>query len=101
MLTPEMKESFATFRRGTLSKLCFLLLVDLDLVLTVYALGRGFVELNPVMARVLANPGHMMLVKGLAPLLIAWLVPGKLLLPATVFMVLVNLWNITSLLFSL
>ena len=101
MLSPEMKESFATFRRGTLSKLCFLLLVDLDLVLTVYALGKGFVELNPIMARLLANPGELMLVKGLTPLLIAWLVPGKLLLPATVFMALVNLWSITALLSSL
>jgi hypothetical protein len=35
-----------------------------------------------------------------APILIAWLSPGKLLIPSIIIMCLVNIWNIKELLLS-
>ena len=72
----------ATFRHDAGLKLGFVGLIYLDVVLTFVALRLGFTELNPIMANLVANPWALVLVKGAVPVLIGWLIPGKLLLPS-------------------
>ena len=86
---------------GSRSKVGFVFLIYLDLLLTLIALERGFTEMNPLMLRLLASPGGLVLVKGVAPLFIAWLMPAKLLLPSIALMLAVGGWNIRELLTSL
>ena len=90
--------STATFRRGTAEKVSFILLSHLDLLLTVLAASLGITELNPLMRYLLTLPVLLLVVKSVIPLLIAWLVPGRLLLPAVALLALVVLWNIKELL---
>jgi len=97
----ELRQSVATFSHGANSKLSFVFLVYLDLVLTLLAVGNGFSEMNPFMQRMLAKPAELALVKGVAPLFIAWLVPAKLLIPAIVLMLGVIGWNARELLAAL
>jgi len=80
-------------------KFSLILLIYLDLVLTIYAMSLGFLELNPHMQTLLANPLHLLLTKVIAPLFIAWLAPAKLLLPAIGFMIFVIGWNTKELIF--
>ena len=93
-----LPQSVATFGYGTGYKLCFVALIYLDVVLTLFAMQRGFTEMNPYMAQMLASPQWLLLVKGLVPLIIAWLVPGKLLLPSIGLMGAVSMWNASELL---
>ncbi len=97
----ELRQSVATFSRGANFKLSFVFLVYLDLVLTFLAVGNGFNEMNPFMQRMLVRPAELALVKGVAPLFIAWLVPAKLLVPAIVLMLAVVGWNARELLAAL
>ncbi len=99
MLT--LRESVATFRSGTLSKISFVSLVYLDLLGTLYAVNHGFIEVNPFMALLLNRPGELFLVKVVAPLASAWLIPAKLLLPSIALMLLVIGLNARELLTSL
>lgn len=71
----------------------FVSLAYLDLVLTLLAVSLGFTELNPLVRSLLPSLGAFLLVKGGVPLLIAWLVPGRLLLPSIALQSLVLLWN--------
>jgi len=73
------------------------LLNQVDLLLTVLAVSFGFREINPLMNYLLAMPALLVIVKTVIPLLIAWLVPGRLLLPAVGLLSGVVLWNITEL----
>jgi len=91
-------DSTATFRRGTGEKITFLLLNQLDLVLTVLAASLGLFEVNPWMRGLMGEPVLLLVVKCGVPLLIAWVVPGKLLLPAILLLSLVVAWNIKELL---
>jgi hypothetical protein len=92
-----LRQSVATFGHGTVYKLCFIGIIYLDLVLTLFAMERGFTEVNPYMVRLLASPESLLLVKVMAPILIAWLVPGRLLLPSIGLMVAVSAWNVGEL----
>lgn len=83
--------------RDIFIKFGYVLLHQLDLVLTVQATSAGFLELNPLMNSILASPLHMVAVKVLAPLLIAWLVPGRLLVPAVLLLLGVMCWNLKEL----
>ena len=96
-----LRYSAATFGHGTLWKVGFLALVYLDLLLTLYAVDHGFRELNPFVSSLLSRPVELLLIKGIAPIGIAWLVPARLLLPSVCFMFLVVGWNIGALLLSL
>lgn len=89
--------SVATLNRGTPEKLSFFLLNGLDLVLTVVAVSLGLHELNPFMKYLLTQPLQLLLFKLAVPLLISWLVPNKLLLPAIALLVLVVSWDIKEL----
>ena len=90
--------SAATFRQCTVEKISFVLLNQLDLVLTVLAINLGFSELNPLIRYLLSMPIMLLIVKFAIPLLIAWLIPGRLLLPAILLLSLVVVWNVKEIL---
>ena len=87
-------ESTATFRKCTAVKIAFVTLGLVDLVLTVLAVNLGLTELNPFMRLLIQFPLLLLVVKLFIPLFIAWLMPGKLLLPSTALLFLMLLWNI-------
>lgn len=89
--------SAGSFDEHVAEKAIFVLLNQADLVLTAFAAHAGFYELNPVVRNLLAIPTLLILIKGFVPLLIAWLAPGKLLLPAIGFLILVVGWNVKEL----
>ena len=95
--TANLFGSAATFRRGTAAKVSFIFLTQFDLVLTVLALSLGLNELNPFMRFLINIPVLLLVVKILIPLLIAWLIPGKLLLPSVALLALAAVWNIKEL----
>ena len=90
--------SAATFNRGVAEKVSFVVLQGLDVLLTLYAVSIGLSELNPLISSSLNSPIQFILLKVLSPILIAWLVPGKLLIPAIVFIALVVCWDLKELL---
>jgi len=73
------------------------LLNQVDLTLTVLAVSLGLSELNPLMRYLVTVPVLLWIIKGAVPLLIAWLVPGKFLLPSVVLLALVVVWNVKEL----
>jgi hypothetical protein len=90
-------ESSATFKRETATKLIFILLCQLDLFLTLLALYLGLTEINPFVRFLITVPGLLILVKMIIPVLIAWIMPGKLLFPSIAVLALVFLWNVKEL----
>lgn len=98
---PYVVQAFTSFKLGLREKVCFVVLVYLDVFLTLYALQSGFSELNPFALRIFSDPQKLFLVKGLSPALIAFFVPGKFLLPAILAMSFVTLWNFKELLLAL
>ena len=87
--------------RGIALKVSYVLLHQVDLVLTVLATNLGLYELNPLIRELLATPLQLVVVKLFIPLLLAWLIPGKLLIPAVIFIGLVVIWNVKELLLLL
>ena len=96
--TANLWGSAATFRRCRTEKVSFVLLNQVDLFLTVSALSLGFFEVNPLMRYLITVPVLLLIIKFAIPLLIAWLIPGKLLLPASALLILVITWNVKELL---
>ena len=92
-----IKESQAEHSRGIFTRVGYVFLHQLDLILTLYAVSAGLSELNPIMRSMLAAPVLLVAVKLVIPVLIAWLVPSKLLLPAFALLSLVVIWNIKEL----
>ncbi len=80
--------------RSLAIKASYVLLHQLDLILTVVAVSLGYSELNPLMRALLSAPIPLIVIKVFIPLVIAWLAPSKLLLPAVAFLALVAGWNI-------
>jgi hypothetical protein len=91
-------ESSATFRKSTGLKVSFIALSVLDLFLTVLAMYLGFWEVNPFIRLLINIPVLFVLIKFIMPVLIAWLMPGKLLLPSIILLAIVFLWNAKELL---
>ena len=91
-------ESSATFKKCTVAKASFILLSQFDLTLSVVAVSLGFTEINPVMNFLVHIPVLLLLVKLVIPVLIAWLIPGRLLLPSIALLALVSIWNLKELL---
>ena len=83
--------------QSTATKAWYIVLQQMDLVLTALAVALGLWEHNPVMRSLLTTPFQLVAVKLVIPLLIVWLVPGKLLVPAVLFLGLVVGWNIKEL----
>lgn len=91
-------ESAATFSRGTAEKASFVLLQQLDIILTIYGMHLGFYEVNPLVRGLLDSPVYLLLVKCVAPIFIAWALPGKLLLPLIAILFIVVGWNLKEML---
>jgi hypothetical protein len=89
--------SSATFKRSTVEKLSFIFLAVLDLTLTILAMYLGLYEINPFIRLLVQIPFLLILVKLVIPVLIAWLMPGKLLLPSIAVLALVVIWNVKEL----
>jgi hypothetical protein len=89
--------SALTFKRGTTEKLVFIGLNLADLILTLFALSLGLHEINPVIRSISGNLFQMYTVKLVIPLLIAWMLPGKLLIPSIALLVFVVGWDIKEL----
>lgn len=100
-MTATLLASTATFRRCTAEKVSFVLLNQCDLLLTVMAMHLGLYELNPLMRYLVTVPPLLVVFKLAIPLLIAWLAPGKLLLPSVVLLSLLIAWNLKELMFFL
>ena len=96
-MTANLWGSVATFRRGTTEKASFVLLNLFDLTLTVLAIHLGISELNPLIKYLVSIPVLLLVVKLAIPLLIAWLTPGKLLLPSMAVLTLAVFWNLKEL----
>ncbi|OGO32394.1 MAG: hypothetical protein A2Z29_02280 [Chloroflexi bacterium RBG_16_56_11] len=90
-------ESSATFKRGTIAKACFILLSELDLTLTVLAAYLGLWEINPFIRFLIQVPVLLLVIKLVVPFLIAWFMPGRLLVPSIGLLALVVIWNIKEL----
>ena len=93
--------SAATFNRGVAEKVSFVALQGLDILLTLYAVSIGLSELNPLISSSINTPIQFILFKVISPVLIAWIVPGKLLLPAIAFIALVVCWDLKELILFL
>ena len=96
-MTASFWGSAATFRRDTAEKASFVFLSQFDLVLTVLAMYLGLTELNPLMRYMVTVPALLLVFKLVIPLLIAWAVPGKLLLPSVALLALAAVWNVKEL----
>ncbi len=96
-MTAGLLESAATFRQCFWHKVSFVLLNQFDLMLTLLAASFGFHEVNPIMRDMLGNPLSIMLVKLVIPPILAWLVPGKLLIPAVALLAFIVGWNLKEL----
>ena len=90
--------STGTFKRGVAEKASFVLLNQVDLILTVFAVSLGLSELNPLMRYLVAFPVLLLVVKCAIPLMIAWFIPGKLLIPAIILLALIVSWNVKEML---
>jgi len=90
-----------THSQDIVIKASYLLLQQIDLVLTVFAISIGLTEINPLMRSLLASPFLLVAAKLIIPLFIVWLVPGKFLIPAVGLLTLVVIWNVKELLFIL
>lgn len=79
----------AEWKKGWAIKLSYVLLQQADILLTNFAMSAGLSELNPVIRGLLHAPVQLLLIKLVIPLIIAWLVPFKLLLPAMALLIVV------------
>lgn len=79
-------------------KAAFFLLQLSDAFITTLAVSAGFIEFNPIIRAVVANPILLVLVKIAIPAVIAWVVPGRWLIPAVVFLILTNAYDLFNLL---
>jgi hypothetical protein len=103
MLWTEIRRYFSIeeFKKGLGIKVAYVLLHQADILLTNAALSAGFRELNPVMRGLLDTPVQLLMFKFIMPLIIAWLVPAKLLLPALALLLLIIGFNLKELSFLL
>ena len=90
-------ESTATFKKSTAEKVSFVFLCLLDLILTIAAINLGLTEINPLVGYLIQIPVLFLMVKMFIPVIIAWILPGKLLLPSIGLLALVVIWNIKEL----
>jgi fumarate reductase subunit C len=97
MTTRSWWDSSATFKRCTIEKVSFVLLNQVDLTLTLVAMHLGFDELNPFVGFLLEIPVLLVVAKVILPLLIAWLMPGRLLWPSIALLLGVAAWNVKEL----
>jgi hypothetical protein len=97
-MTTGIFESSATFKKCTAEKAVFVALGLVDLILTLTAVNLGLSEINPVIRLALQIPALLLIIKLFIPVLIAWLMPGKLLIPSIILLALIVVWNLKELL---
>ena len=96
-MVAELRATTATFARGTNYKAAFIVLGLVDLFMTLYALGLGYTEQNPVFASLQHDPVGLFFLKVAGPIVIAWLAPARLLLPSIGLLCAVIGWNVGEL----
>jgi hypothetical protein len=96
-LISNLRESALTFKRSRREKLAFILLNLIDMGLTIFANTLGAHELNPLMRSIAQSQYQLYITKLALPVLWAWLLPGKLLIPSIALLVLVVGWDIHQL----
>jgi hypothetical protein len=96
-ITAGLFESTATFRKCAVAKIAFVTLGLVDLALTALAVNLGLTEINPFVKFLIQIPLLLLAVKFFIPVFIAWLMPGKLLIPSIALLGLVVAWNIKEL----
>jgi hypothetical protein len=94
-LSPYLK--IGEFRKGLSLRVAYVALQLVDCLMTVLAVNAGFEELNPVMRGIIDSPVQMVTIKLVLPLVIAWLVPAKLLIPAMVLLMVIIGLNVKEL----
>ena len=93
--------SAAEFKKGWIIKVTYVILHQTDMLLTNFAISAGFIEANPIISDLLDKPVQLLVFKLIIPVIIAWLVPARLLLPALGVLLVVlgfNLRELSSLL---
>ena len=94
-------DSSVTFKKCTAEKTSFIFLNQFDLILTVVAVYLGLSEINPVIRFMFQIPVLLLIAKLAIPILIAWLMPGRLLWPSIAILAVVVIWNIKELIIFL
>jgi hypothetical protein len=94
----DLLASAITFKKCTLEKLAFIALNLIDMGLTLLAASQGAHELNPIMRNMVSAPAQIFLVKAVFPILFAWALPGKILIPSIAVLVFVVGWDVRELL---
>jgi hypothetical protein len=89
--------SAATFKKCTWEKMAFIILNLVDLILTIFSSSIGAQELNPFMHQMLESPYQVYTVKLIIPVFLAWLMPGKILIPSIALLTFVVGWNLREL----
>ena len=93
-----LMDSAITFKKSTTEKVAFISLNLIDLVLTLFAMNLGAQEINPIMRGMISSPAALYTTKLLMPMVLAWLLPGKLLIPSIAILVFIVGWDIRELL---
>jgi len=93
----DIMASALTFRKGSTEKIAFISLNAIDLVLTLFAINLGAAEMNPFMRDLISNPLALYSIKLIIPFILAWLLPGKLLVPSIAVLVFVVGWDVREL----
>ena len=89
--------SNSQYLTGINVKASYVLLHLVDLILTIFGVSLGLSELNSIMKSLLSTPLELLVFKLAIPIVIAWFVPWKFLLPAIALLVMVICWNIKEL----
>lgn len=89
--------SAAEWKKGLSIKAAYVLLHQADILLTTFAVSAGLREVNPVVNASLGAPVQLLTLKLFIPLLIAWLVPARFLIPAIVLLLAVIGLNLAHL----
>ena len=92
--TPRWLDSAVTFKKCTALKVSFVLLGLGDLLLTVLAMYLGIWELNPLVRFLVHFPILLVLLKVVIPVGVAWIMPGRLLIPSIALLGAAVVWNI-------
>lgn len=82
-------------------KISYVWLHLVDLILTNIGISLGLSEINMWMKNLLTSPWQLLTFKLAIPIFIAWLVPGKFLVPAVLLLLMVVCWDIKELIIFL
>ncbi len=90
-------ESAATFKKCIVVKVSFIFLCLIDFILTILSLNLGLFEINPLVIYLIQIPVLFLTVKLFMPVIFAWILPGRLLLPFIGLLLFAVIWNIKEL----